>query len=317
MCQRDNVPWTSTAYPRASSQRTNNGTEWKSAGLDGMLYAQGDGGQGLRELDLSVNAEPSDIGWQGVSGVYDAVRCPEPGTLPGSPSVRDKVLMLCPFHEDYTKHWYYVSDKVAIEAAKSLVRMIDIASPQLVGQALYEHIRWTPYGHLNPLQIGDRVTLKGHSGKVIRIGTFFVTLQTLDDDLVSIPTRELWSEVLVSANAGARSSLCVMPFYLAPFVSKPQRQRAEDTIWDSMQASPYCETARPMQIYLSQTPDAICLTAKAYVTSTYDEPLFKSDVTRAFLDLASSKGIPLASSQWPVDTMAGYSQAASAAEETE
>jgi hypothetical protein len=137
-------PWTSTAYPRASSQRTNNGTEWKSAGLDGMLYAQGDGGQGLRELDLSVNAEPSDIGWQGVSGAYDAVRCPEPGTLPGSPSVRDKVLMLCPFHEDYTKHWYYVSDKVAIEAAKSLVRMIDIASPQLVGQALYEHIRWTP-----------------------------------------------------------------------------------------------------------------------------------------------------------------------------
>jgi hypothetical protein len=137
-------------------------------------------------------------------------------------------------------------------------------------------------GHLNPLQIGDRVTFKGHSGKVIRISTFFIILQTLDDDLVSVPTRELWSEVLVSANAGARSSLCVMPFYLAPFVSKPQRSHGQG-LW----------------------------------ASTYDEPLFKSDVTRAFLDLASSEGIPLASSQWPVDTMAEYSQAASAAEETE
>ena len=50
-----------------------------------------------------------------------------------------------------------------------------------------------------------------------------------------------------------------------------------------------------MQIYLSQTPETICLTAKAYVTSTYDESVFQSDVTRAFLDVAAREGIPLAS----------------------
>ncbi len=52
-----------------------------------------------------------------------------------------------------------------------------------------------------------------------------------------------------------------------------------------------------MQIFLSQTPDALCLTAKAYVTSTYNEPLFSSDVTRAFLDVAADTQIPLASHQ--------------------
>lgn len=152
------------------------------------------------------------------------------------------------------------------------------------------------------MQVGDRVTLKGHSGKVLKIGTFFVTLQTPDEDLINIPSRELWSEVLVSANAGERSSLCVMHFFLAPFVTKQERQQAEDTVWNAIQASPYCEATMPMQIYLSQGTDTICLTAKAYVTSTYDEPLFKSDVTRAFLDIAADTGIPLAAGQWKMYT---------------
>lgn len=146
-----------------------------------------------------------------------------------------------------------------------------------------------------PLQVGDRVALKGHRGKVTQLGTFFITLQTSDDDVVNIPTRDLWSEVLVSANAGARASLCVMPFYLDPKVSQEQRQAAEDAIWEAIQASAYFEPAQPMQIYLTQTPEAICLTAKAYVASTYQESLFCSDVTRAFLEFAAREQIPLAS----------------------
>jgi small-conductance mechanosensitive channel len=153
----------------------------------------------------------------------------------------------------------------------------------------------------NPLQVGDRVSLKGYSGKVLEIGIFYVTLQTPDDDLVSLPTSTLWSEVLVSANAGERSSLCVMNFYIAPFATQEQRQEAEDTIWDAIQASPYLEVSKPMQIFLSQNLDSIQLTAKAYVASTYNEPLFKSDVTRAFLDFVTEKTIPLASPAWRLE----------------
>lgn len=157
-----------------------------------------------------------------------------------------------------------------------------------------------------PFQIGDRVTLKGISGKVISFDTFFVMLQTLNDDQISIPTHTLWSEVLNSANAGDRSSLCVMNFYLASFVNAEQRQKAEDAIWDAIQASVYYEPSKPMQIYLSQTPDAIQLTAKAYVASTYNEPLFASDVTRAFLDFVSKEKIALAPSSWKLDLPSNY-----------
>ncbi len=151
-----------------------------------------------------------------------------------------------------------------------------------------------------PFQLGDRVTLKGIGGKVIGFDSFFVTLQTPNDDQISIPTRSLWGDVLNSANAGERSSLCVMNFYLAPFVTAAQRQVAEDTIWEAIQASPYYTPSKPMQIYFAQNPDAIQLTAKAYVASTYREPLFTSDVTRAFLDVAAKQGIALASSAWKI-----------------
>ena len=60
-----------------------------------------------------------------------------------------------------------------------------------------------------------------------------------------------------------------------------------------------------MQIFLAQEPNAIHLTAKAYVSSTYNTPLFMSDVTRAFLDYAANTATPLASEHWrqqpPVD----------------
>ncbi len=157
-----------------------------------------------------------------------------------------------------------------------------------------------------PFQVGDRVNLKGIKGKVVKFNTFFVVLITPDDDLISIPTHTLWNEVLNSANSGNRSSLCVINFYLASFNTAEQRQAAEDTIWDAIQSSVYYEPSLPMQIYLSQTPDAIKLTAKAYVASTYNEPLFSSDVTRAFLDFASKANIALAPSTWEVGVEHSY-----------
>ncbi len=146
-----------------------------------------------------------------------------------------------------------------------------------------------------PFQVGDRVTLKGIGGKVTGISTFFVTLKTPNDDLINIPTSGLWSDVLTSANAGARSSLCVMDFFLAPFVTQEELQSSEDTIWNAIQASPYLEVANPMQIFFTQNDKSIQLTAKAYVASTYNEALFKSEVTKVFLSYTAKNKIPLAS----------------------
>lgn len=144
------------------------------------------------------------------------------------------------------------------------------------------------------VQVGDRVTISGYSGKLLNVGIFYIILETADDDKICLPINSLWGAPLVSANAGDRSSLCVIPFYLAPSVSSSQLQAAEDAIWDAIQTSIYFEPAKPKQIFYQQHPQFIELTAKSYVASTYNEPLFRSEVSNTFLRYALKNNIPLA-----------------------
>lgn len=75
---------------------------------------------------------------------YDAVRCPFPGISKDDPSAVDRILILCSFRAEYEDNWLYLSNALALHFGTSRppVRMLDIASPRLVGQALYESIRW-------------------------------------------------------------------------------------------------------------------------------------------------------------------------------
>jgi hypothetical protein len=74
---------------------------------------------------------------------YDAVRCTPPESS-AEVWARDSVLVLCSFQDDYSDHyWVPVSDTIlTYYSPKKPVRMMDIGSPRLVGQALYEYIRW-------------------------------------------------------------------------------------------------------------------------------------------------------------------------------
>lgn len=168
-----------------------------------------------------------------------------------------------------------------------------------IAKAFFGGVAFRSYASIRcPFQVGDRVTIGGQSGKVEFIGPFFVTLVTVDDDLVNVPTASLWNQTLISANAGDKSSLAVMSFHLAPFVSADLRRKTEQNIWDAIQKSMYWDHEKPMQIYLEQNKDEIVLTAKAYVASTYNEALFKSDVYQSFLDFVDQEQIPLASTEW-------------------
>ncbi|MEL6465645.1 MAG: mechanosensitive ion channel family protein [Pseudomonadota bacterium] len=145
-----------------------------------------------------------------------------------------------------------------------------------------------------PFQIGDRVCLRGIKGRVTGVGMFYITLQTPDDDKVSIPTYALWTETLSSTNAGDMGSLSVATVYLSPRCEAACLSKAEGALAEAIHASPYLDISRPVDILVGQTSTAITITAKAYVASTYDEPHFVSDTLRAFLKSANEYGIQLA-----------------------
>jgi hypothetical protein len=74
---------------------------------------------------------------------YDAVRCPLPESAAGLQAARESVLVLCPFQPEYSENWRALSDSLlGYYAPRQPVRMLDLGSPRLVGQALFEYIRW-------------------------------------------------------------------------------------------------------------------------------------------------------------------------------
>lgn len=151
------------------------------------------------------------------------------------------------------------------------------------------------------MQVGDRVTLLDFSGTITKISPLFVQLMTENDDLITLPTSQLWTAPVISANAGDRASLCVMEFHIAPFASTKHRSIAEDAIWQAIQSSVYSDLTHAVQIYLEQQAAFIVIRAKAYVASTYRENEFKSDVTRAFLEVCSREQVPLAFDGWSLE----------------
>ncbi len=136
----------------------------------------------------------------------------------------------------------------------------------------------------NTIQVGDRITVLDYHGVVRDIGIFYTRIETFDQDLISIPSSELLSATISSTNDGCRSSLCVIKFHLDSQNCPDKRQKAEDIIWESIQSSVLFDFAHPLKILHSQTPISIIITAKVHVASTYDEPEFKSEITKRVLN---------------------------------
>ncbi len=74
---------------------------------------------------------------------YDGVRCPYPSKSEFDIGAVDRILVLCPFSEGYAPSWLAISGALTQRYPKRRPsRMLDLVSPRLVGQALYEGIRW-------------------------------------------------------------------------------------------------------------------------------------------------------------------------------
>jgi small-conductance mechanosensitive channel len=151
-----------------------------------------------------------------------------------------------------------------------------------------------------PFQMGDRLTIGGISGKAIRFNSFFLTLETPSGEWVNLPTHTLWNEILTSpvqsrhSAHNSRATLCEIAFYLSPATTAEQCQAVETAVLNAIHTSVYFEPSQPVQVYLSQSPKAIQLTASAHVGSDRNQPLFVSDITRAFLKFVCQQQIFLA-----------------------
>ncbi len=130
-----------------------------------------------------------------------------------------------------------------------------------------------------PFRVGDRVTFGDVYGEIISIGLRTVRMQTLDDNLVTIPNSRFITEVVASGNAGALDMMVVTDFHVA---LDADLDKAMEVIREVIVTSRYAYLKKPVQFAIEEVTDAqrisIRIRAKAYVLDVHYEKAFQSDI---------------------------------------
>lgn len=130
-----------------------------------------------------------------------------------------------------------------------------------------------------PFRVGDRVSFDDVYGEIVSIGLRTVRLQTLDDNLVTIPNSRFITDVVASGNAGELDMMIVTDFHVALDADLSQaKQIIEEVIYTSRFAylkKPVTFAIEEVQIGMKL---AIRLRAKAYVLDVHYEKAFQSDI---------------------------------------
>jgi small-conductance mechanosensitive channel len=98
-----------------------------------------------------------------------------------------------------------------------------------------------------PFQVGDRVSFGDTYGEIVRIGLRAVRLNTLDDNLVTIPNSKFLTDVVASGNAGALQMMVCVDFSLS---LEADLRMAKDLLYEVVATSKYVYIKRPIKIVM-------------------------------------------------------------------
>ncbi|MBK6286579.1 MAG: mechanosensitive ion channel [Gammaproteobacteria bacterium] len=143
-----------------------------------------------------------------------------------------------------------------------------------------------------PFQVGDRVSFDNVYGEIVSIGLRSVRLQTLDDNLVTIPNSRFINDITASANAGALDMMVVTDFHLALDVDI---NLARDLVRQVIVTSRFAYLKKPVTFSIEEVAVAerlaIRLRAKAYVLDVVYEKALQSDITLRSSELFRQYGL--------------------------
>ena len=130
-----------------------------------------------------------------------------------------------------------------------------------------------------PFQVGDRVSFGDTYGEIVSIGLRAVRLNTLDDNLVTIPNAKFVSESVASGNAGQLDMMVVSDFHLG---LTADIDKAKELLHEVVATSRFAYLKKPISITLEEVSLAqkivIRMRVKAYVLDVRYEKAFQSDI---------------------------------------
>lgn len=143
-----------------------------------------------------------------------------------------------------------------------------------------------------PFQVGDRISFGGEYGDITTIGLRSVRMQTLDDNIVTIPNNKFLNEITSCGNYGALDMQVVMDFYIG---IDQDVAAAREIVQEAALSSRYVHLPKPIIVLISQTIlqnyVAVQLRLKAYVLDTKHEKAFVTDVNLRVLEAFGESGV--------------------------
>jgi small-conductance mechanosensitive channel len=143
-----------------------------------------------------------------------------------------------------------------------------------------------------PFQVGDRVNYAGEYGEIIKIGLRSVQMNTLDDNIVTIPNNKVLTDVTSSGNYGALEMQVPMDFYVG---TDQDATLARDLVREACLTSPYVFLERAVPVSIHQTVAgelfALHIKARPYVFDCKHEKEFETDVNLRVLQAFREHGI--------------------------
>jgi len=151
-----------------------------------------------------------------------------------------------------------------------------------VGLAAQDVIRNVISGALilfeQPFRVGDMVKVDGHYGEVKSIGLRSVTLQTFDDNTITVPNATVTTQSVSNANSGSLFEMVEVSFLLPASVAV---NTVKELAWEAAACSPYAYLRKPITVLVADDFNRTFLSQfliKAYVFDVRFERKFASDV---------------------------------------
>ena len=143
-----------------------------------------------------------------------------------------------------------------------------------------------------PFQVGDRVNFDGNYGEIRSIGLRSVRLNTLDDNLVTIPNSKFLTDSVASGNSGALDMMVVSVFYLSLFENL---EKVRKLLHEVLITSRFAYLEKSFFIVFEEVAISntfvIKAQLKAYVIDVSYEKAFLTDITTRTEAVFRSHGI--------------------------
>ena len=127
-----------------------------------------------------------------------------------------------------------------------------------------------------PYRPGDWIEVDGTYGEVKHIGMRTIELVTADGEFVFVPHLKIWDNLIINANRGSPSLLCVVDFYLT---ADHDAYEVQQVLHDVALTSPYLQLSEPIVVIIEEQPWGTHYRLKANPIDPRQQFLFKTDVT--------------------------------------